>query len=70
MTSGDGTRIGFVMELPRHIHGNIPLLADWEKGEDPIVIYPMDAEEAIDYVDKMITLGGFQNIDPLSLRNT
>ncbi|RYF92616.1 MAG: hypothetical protein EOO02_24830, partial [Chitinophagaceae bacterium] len=26
MTSGDGSRIGFVMNLPRHIHGNIPLL--------------------------------------------
>lgn len=64
MTSGDGTRIGFVMELPRHIHGNIPLLADWEKGEDPIVIYPMNTEAAIDYVDKMIALGDFQNIDP------
>ena len=64
MTSGDGTRIGFVMELPRHIHGNIPLLANWEKSDDPIVIYPMDAEVAIDYVDKMINLGDFQNIDP------
>jgi signal transduction histidine kinase len=64
MTSGDGTRIGFVMELPRHIHGDIPLLADWEKGEDSIVIYPMNTEAAIDYVDKMITLGDFQNIDP------
>jgi signal transduction histidine kinase len=64
MTSADGTRIGFVMELPRHIHGNIPLLADWEKGEDPIVIYTMNAEEAINYVDKMVALGDFQNIDP------
>jgi hypothetical protein len=31
MTSGDGTKIGMVMELPRHIHGNIPLLSKWEK---------------------------------------
>ena len=64
MTSGDGTRIGFVMELPRHIHGDIPLIANWEKGEDPIVIYPMDAVTAIDYIDKMTDLGDFQNIDP------
>ena len=64
MTSGDGSRIGFVMELPRHIHGDIPLLANWEKSEDSIVIYPMGAEAAIDYVDKMIALGDFQNIDP------
>ncbi|MBD0776299.1 nuclear transport factor 2 family protein [Maribacter sp. ANRC-HE7] len=64
MTSGDGTRIGMVMELPRHMHGDIPLLAQWEKSTDPIVIYAMDAEAAIDYVDKMITLGNFQQIDP------
>ena len=32
MTSGDGTRIGMVMTLPRHIHGDIPLLAEWEKS--------------------------------------
>ncbi|MRX63998.1 ATP-binding protein [Maribacter luteus] len=64
MTSSDGTRIGMVMELPRHLHGDIPLLAQWEKSTDPKVIYAMDAEAAIDYVDKMITLGNFQQIDP------
>ncbi|MEH6779737.1 nuclear transport factor 2 family protein, partial [Maribacter arcticus] len=64
MTSGDGTRIGMVMELPRHIHGKIPLLANWEKSTDPMVIYTMDAESAIDYVDKMITLGDFKQVDP------
>ncbi|WP_432410504.1 ATP-binding protein [Rasiella sp. SM2506] len=64
MTSGDGTKIGFVMELPRHIHGDIPLLANWEKNKNPLVIYPMDAEEAIAYVDKMVHLGDFKNIDP------
>ncbi len=64
MTSGDGTRIGFVMELPRHIHGDIPLLAKWERSNKPTVVYAMDAEEAIDYVDKMVALGDFKNIDP------
>ncbi|MDQ3143246.1 MAG: hypothetical protein M3Q56_13465, partial [Bacteroidota bacterium] len=64
MTSGDGTKIGFVMELPRHIHGNIPLLAKWEKSKEQTVVYAMDVEEALDYVDKMISLGDFQNIDP------
>ena len=64
MTSGDGARIGFVMELPRHIHGDIPLLAKWEKSNKPTVVYAMDAEEAIDYVDKMVALGDFKNIDP------
>jgi len=64
MTSGDGTRIGMIMELPRHIHGEIPLLADWEKGEEPTVVYAMDADAAVAYVDKMITLGDFKQVDP------
>ncbi|MCW9037822.1 ATP-binding protein, partial [Altibacter sp.] len=64
MTSGDGTRIGFVMELPRKIHAEIPLIAKWEKSKDPIAIYTMDVDAAIDYVDKMIGWGDFQNIDP------
>ena len=64
MTAGDGTKIGFVMELPKHIHGDIPLLAKWEKSKKPTIVYPMNVEEAIDYVDKMIALGDFKNIDP------
>jgi signal transduction histidine kinase len=64
MTSGDGSKIGFVMELPRHIHGDIPLLAKWEKSKKPTVVYTMNVEEAIDYVDKMVALGNFKNIDP------
>ncbi len=63
MTSGDGTRIGNVMTLPRHIHGNIPLIANWEKSDEPTVVYAMDAEEAVDYVEKMITLGNFEQVD-------
>ena len=63
MTSGDGSRIGMVMELPRHIHGNIPLIANWEKSEEPAVVYAMDVEAAVDYVDKMIRLGDFKQVD-------
>jgi len=64
MTSGDGTKIGFVMELPRHIHGDIPLLAKWEKSKKPTEVYAMNVEEALDYVHKMVSLGDFKNIDP------
>jgi hypothetical protein len=64
MTSGDGTRIGMVMELPRHIHGEIKLLADWEKSDEPTVVYAMDVDTALEYVDKMINLGDFKLVDP------
>ena len=64
MTSGDGTKIGMIMKLPRHMHGDIPLLAKWEKSKKPLVVYAMDAEAAVDYVEKMITLGDFQQVDP------
>src|SRR6056297_128985 len=37
MTSGDGSKIGFVMTLPRHMHGDIPLLADWEQSDEATV---------------------------------
>lgn len=64
MTSGDGTKIGMVMSLPRHIHGDIPLVADWEKSDEPTVVLAMDVETAVDYVDKMINLGDFEQVDP------
>lgn len=64
MTSSDGSKIGFVMQLPRHIHGDIPQLAKWEKSKKPTVVYTMNVDEAIDYVDKMVSLGDFKNIDP------
>ncbi len=64
MTSGDGTRIGMVMSLPRHIHGDIKLIADWEKSDEPTVVFAMDVETAVDYVNKMITLGDFKQVDP------
>jgi signal transduction histidine kinase len=64
MTSGDGTRIGMVMSLPRHIHGDVKLVADWEKSDEPTVVFAMDEETAVDYVHKMITLGDFKQVDP------
>ena len=64
MTSGDGARIGMVMELPRHMHGDIKLLADWEKSVEDTVVYVMDADAAINYVDKMVSLGDFKQVDP------
>jgi serine phosphatase RsbU (regulator of sigma subunit) len=64
MTSGDGTRIGMVMTLPRHIHGDVKLVADWEKSDEPTLVFAMDVDTAVEYVEKMITLGDFQQIDP------
>jgi signal transduction histidine kinase len=64
MTSGDGSRIGMVMQLPRHMHGDIKLLADWEKTNDPTVVFAMDTATAVDYIQKMITLGDFEIVDP------
>jgi hypothetical protein len=64
MTSGDGTRIGMVMTLPRHIHGDIEPVAGWEKSGEPTYILAMDVDTAVDYVHKMITLGDFEQVDP------
>ncbi len=64
MTSGDGTRIGMVMTLPRHIHGDIPSVADWEMSHEATYILAMDADTAVEYVHKMITLGDFEQVDP------
>lgn len=64
MTSGDGTRIGMVMTLPRHIHGDIKLIADWEKSNEPTIVFAMDVDTAVGYIEKMISLGDFQQVDP------
>ena len=64
MTSGDGSKIGMIMTLPRHIHGDIKLIADWEKSNEPSVVFAMDVETAVDYIHKMITLGDFVQVDP------
>jgi len=64
MTSGDGSRIGMVMTLPRHIHGDIEPVAEWEKSDEPTYVLAMDTDLAMDYVDKMISLGDFEQVDP------
>jgi len=64
MTAGDGSRIGNVMTLPRSIHANIPTIAAWEKTKEPTFVYAMDADAAVDYVYKMVTLGEFERVDP------
>jgi signal transduction histidine kinase len=64
MTSGDGSRIGMIMTLPRHIHGDVKLVADWEQSDEPTLVFAMDVNTAVDYVEKMITLGDFQQVDP------
>ncbi len=64
MTSGDGTRIGMVMSLPRHIHGDVKLVADWEKSDEPTLVFAMDVDTAVEYVEKMISLGDFKQVDP------
>ncbi len=64
MTSGDGTRIGMVMTLPRHIHGDIQPVADWEKSDELTYVLAMEPDIAVDYVDKMISLGDFELVDP------
>ena len=64
MTSGDGTRIGMIMSLPRHIHGDIVPVAEWEKSDKPFHVLAMDVDTAVEYVDKMIRLGDFELVDP------
>ncbi|MCZ4410060.1 ATP-binding protein [Cryomorphaceae bacterium 1068] len=64
MTSGDGTKIGMVMTLPRHIHGDIATVAAWERTKDPFHVLAMDVDVAVDYIDKMISLGDFERVDP------
>ena len=62
MTSGDGSRIGNVMELPRGFHQN-KAMNEWEQNEEPIGVFTFDADGAIDYVDRMISEGRFDEID-------
>jgi len=64
MTSGDGTRIGMIMTLPRHNHGDLKPVADWEKSSEPSYVLAMDIDAAVDYVGKMISLGDFEMVDP------
>lgn len=62
LTNGEGTRIGNVLELPRGFHG-LQTMLDWEKSDDPVAVFALEPETAADYIDKMIKLGRFQEID-------
>lgn len=62
MTSGDGSRIGMVMELPRGFHENTAMI-EWEQNMEPVAVFTFDVNGAIDYVDKMTHLGRFSEID-------
>ena len=64
MTSGDGARIGMIMELPRDFHSHYEGMDEWENNEEPIIVLALETEIAVDYVDKMIRLGNFQQVDP------
>jgi signal transduction histidine kinase len=62
LTNGDGTRIGNVLELPRGFHGLKNMMA-WEKSDEPSAVFALDPDTAADYIDKMIKLGRFHEID-------
>ncbi|HMO32665.1 MAG TPA: ATP-binding protein [Lacibacter sp.] len=64
MTSDDGSRLGMVINVPKFVHEQMPRLYEWEKGNSPIIVLPLNADEAWDYVDKMNTYGSFELIDP------
>jgi len=62
MTSGDGTRIGMVMELPRNFHG-IEAMTTWEGNSEPTAVFALDVDVAVHYIDQMIQVGNFKLID-------
>jgi hypothetical protein len=64
MTSDDGSRLGMVINVPKFVHEQIPRLHEWEKGNSPVMVLPLNADEAWDYVNKMNTYGSFELIDP------
>jgi signal transduction histidine kinase len=62
LTNGEGTRIGNVLELPRGFHG-LKNMMDWEQSDEPTAVFALEPDIAADYIDKMIKLGRFQEID-------
>ncbi|MCB2219040.1 MAG: nuclear transport factor 2 family protein [Bacteroidetes bacterium] len=62
LTNAEGDRIGNVLELPRGFHG-LKNMMDWEKSDEPSAVFALDPDTAADYIDKMIKLGHFQEID-------
>jgi signal transduction histidine kinase len=63
MTSGDGSRIGMVMDLPRGFH-DVPEMTEWERNDEPVGIFRFDVDGALDYVHRMVEQGRFHEIDP------
>ena len=64
MTSGDGSKIGMIMELPRDFHSHYEGMDEWEANDEPIMILALEVDEALDYLHKMVTLGDFKLVDP------
>ena len=64
MTSGDGSRIGMIMELPRDFHSHYEGMTEWENNQEPYIVLALETEIAVDYIDKMIRQGNFQQVDP------
>ncbi|MEZ5083265.1 MAG: hypothetical protein R2750_07425 [Bacteroidales bacterium] len=62
LTNTEGDRIGNVLELPRGFHG-LKNMMDWEESDEPSAVFALDPNTAADYIDKMIKLGRFQEID-------
>lgn len=63
MTSEDGQRLGMVIKVPKFVHDQIPGLPEWEKGNDPIYVLALDADDAWDYIENMNTHGQYEQID-------
>ncbi|WP_235297809.1 ATP-binding protein [Portibacter marinus] len=64
MTSGDGSRVGMVMNLPRDFHTKYEQTVAWEKSDEPVHVLAMGTEVAVDYIDRMVSLGNFKKLDP------
>lgn len=62
LTNAEGDRIGNVLELPRGFHG-LKNMMDWEQSDEPSAVFALEPDIAANYIDKMITLGRFQEID-------
>jgi hypothetical protein len=63
LTSLDGEKLAAIMELPRDFASN-PDLAAWEHGDEPIGVFPFDAEAGAEYMYHMAAKGKFSEIDP------
>jgi len=64
MTSEDGSRVGMVISVPKFVHEAITVLAEWEKGDGPICVLPLNADDAWDYIENMNEHGRYEQADP------